>query len=127
MILGVGVDLVSLRRIEQAYRRRPERFLHRVFTARERELLAGRSRPVAAMAARFAAKEAVLKALGCGIGPASLAEVEVLAPVGRPPEVFLHGNAARFAAAKGVAAVAVSMTHDPPFACAIAVLTADSA
>ncbi len=123
MVLGVGVDLVSLRRIEQVYRRRPERFLQRVFTARERELLQRRSRPATAMAARFAAKEAVLKALGCGIGPAGLAEVEVLAPRGRPPEVFLHGNAARFAAEKGVAVVAVSMTHDPPFAGAIAVLS----
>ncbi len=123
MVLGVGVDLVSMRRIERVYRRRPQRFLQRLFTGRERALLQKRPRPVPALAARFAAKEAVLKALGCGIGPAGLAEIEVLADRGRPPEVFLHGHAARIAAAKGVAAVAVSMTHDPPFAAAMAVIT----
>lgn len=123
MVLGVGMDLISVRRIERAYQRRPQRFLQRLFTARERKLLQRRSRLSMVLAARFAAKEAVLKALGCGIGPAGLAEVEVLAARGCPPVVHLHGHAARFASAKGVNHVAVSMTHDFPFAGAIAVLS----
>jgi holo-[acyl-carrier protein] synthase len=120
VILGVGVDLVSVERIERAYRRRPARFLARVFTAAEVSLLEGRRPLGPVLAARFAAKEAVLKALGCGIGPAGLREVEVLAPRGRQPRVALHGHAARLAAERGIAAVELSFSHEPPFACACA-------
>ncbi|MEW5786136.1 MAG: holo-ACP synthase, partial [Bacillota bacterium] len=87
MILGVGVDLVSIKRLEQAYRRRPERFLRRIFSAAELALFMERPFPLPSLAARFAAKEAVLKAIGCGIGPAAMREVEIQAARGRPPPV----------------------------------------
>ena len=121
MILGVGIDLVSIKRIERVYRRRPERFLRRIFTAAERDFLRERRFYMPAMASRFAAKEAVLKAIGCGIGPAGLREVEVLAPPGKPPRVRLYGDAARLAEEHGITAVEISLTHEPPFACAVAV------
>jgi holo-[acyl-carrier protein] synthase len=121
VILGVGVDLVSIERVGRAYRRRPERFLSRIFTAAEQELIKERRVPVPVLAARFAAKEAVLKAIGCGIGPAGLREVEVLAPRGMRPRVALHGHAARLAEERGITAVEVSLSHEPPFAAAFAV------
>jgi len=72
------------------------------------------------LAAGFAAKEAVLKAIGCGIGPAALNEVEVIAPPGSRPGVKLYGEALRLANELNISAIAVSMTHEPPFACACA-------
>ena len=121
MIKGVGVDLISIERIGRVYQRHRHRFIKRLFTVQERELIIGRASPVAAMAARFAAKEAVLKAIGCGIGPARLAEVEILSSKAGPPEVKLHGQAIREAARRGISEIKISLTHDPPFACAIAV------
>ena len=121
MIKGVGVDLISIERIDRVYQRHRHRFINRMFTVREREFITRRTAPAAAMAARFAAKEAVLKAIGCGIGPAALAEVEILSSPAGPPEVKLHGRAAIEAARRRIGGVKVSLTHDPPFACAIAV------
>ena len=121
MLKGAGVDLISIKRIGRVYRRHPHRFMHRVFTDRERQSIFRRAHPEAAMAARFAAKEAVLKAIGCGIGPAGLAEVEVRSIPGHPPEIELHGRAKQQAARRGITGLAISLTHDPPFACAIAV------
>ncbi|HOA35034.1 MAG TPA: holo-ACP synthase [Bacillota bacterium] len=121
MVIGVGVDLVSIARIERAYNRRPRRFLRRIFSAAELSLLLPRRVLFPAMAARFAAKEAVLKAIGCGLGPASWTEVEIIAPPGREPQVRLSGTAARLAAERGISRIALSMTHEPPFAAAIAV------
>ncbi len=121
MVVGVGVDLVSIERIERAYRRRPQRFLRRIFSSAELSLLLPRRPLFPAMAARFAAKEAVLKALGCGIGPVSWIEIEIIAARGKQPRVQLSGRAARLAAEKGIARVVLSMTHEPPFAGAVAV------
>ena len=121
MVIGVGVDLVSIKRIERIYRRRPQRFCRRIFSTAELSLLMPRRPLFPAMAARFAAKEAVLKALGCGLGPVSWREVEIIALQGKQPRVQLTGKAAQLAAEKGAAAIALSMTHEPPFAGAIAV------
>lgn len=120
LIGGIGVDLVSIPRIEKILSRHRDRFLGRVLGAREKEELQIRNFPAASLAARFAAKEAVLKALGCGIGPAALHEVEIISCPGRQPEVRLLGSAALLAAEKGITGIAVSMTHEPPFACAVA-------
>lgn len=119
MIAGVGVDLVSIVRIERAYRRRPHRFLRRIFSSAELALLMPRRSLFPAMAARFAAKEAVLKAMGCGLGPVSWLDVEIIAPPGKQPQVRLKGSAASLAAAKGICGFALSMTHEPPFAGAV--------
>ncbi len=124
MILGVGVDLVSIERIGKVYQKFPERFPERIFTAREKKSFkarGARSHPMAALAARFAAKEAVLKAIGCGIGPAALKEVEILTSPGRRPQVMLHGEAFRLAGERNIADVLISMTHEATMACAFAV------
>lgn len=120
MILGVGIDLVSVDRVNKIYAKHPHRFLDRIFTSREKAGFAEKGSPVNTLASRFAAKEAVLKAIGCGIGPAALKEVEVIVTTGKQPSVKLHGEALRQAEKRLINTIALSMTHEPPFACACA-------
>lgn len=113
MTSGVGIDLLEIERMERALERHP-RLAERVFTAAEREYAAARARPGRHLAARFAAKEAVVKALGLsGLG---LGEIEIVA--GEPPTVRLSGRAA--SAAEG-RSVQVSLTHSREFAAAVAI------
>ena len=115
MAAGVGIDLLEIDRLERALERHP-RLAERVFTEAERDYAAVRARPGRHLAARFAAKEAVVKALGLS-GGFGLAEVEVLA--GEPPRVRLSGRAA---AAAGEGGVNISLTHSRDFAAAVAIL-----
>lgn len=114
MAAGVGIDLLEIDRLERALERHP-RLAARVFTAAERDYAAVRARPARHLAARFAAKEAVIKALGCTDG-FGLREVEVVA--GEPPTVRLSGRAA--ALAQGTE-VSISLTHSRDFAAAVAI------
>lgn len=111
---GVGIDLLEIDRFERALERHP-RLAERVFTAAEREYAAARARPGRHLAARFAAKEAVVKALGVR-GGFGLRDVEVVA--GEPPTVRLSGRAA---AAAGERRVEISLTHSRDHAAAVAV------
>jgi holo-[acyl-carrier protein] synthase len=115
MASGVGIDLLEIDRLERALERHP-RLAERVFTAAERDYAAERARPARHLAARFAAKEAVVKALGLS-GGFGLREVEVLA--GEPPTVRLSGRAAEVA---GAAGLDISLTHSRDFAAAVAIL-----
>jgi holo-[acyl-carrier protein] synthase len=110
---GLGVDLLEIERLERALRRHP-RLAERVFTEGERRYAEERARPGRHLAARFAVKEAVVKALGLS-GGFGLREIEVLA--GEPPTVRLSGRAAE--AADG-APVRISMTHSREYAAAVA-------
>jgi holo-[acyl-carrier protein] synthase len=111
---GVGIDLLEIDRMERALERHP-RLAERVFTSAEREYAAARARPGRHLAARFAAKEAVVKALGLS-GGFGFREIEVIA--GEPPTVRLSGRAAE--AARGLR-VDVSLTHSRENAAAVAV------
>jgi holo-[acyl-carrier protein] synthase len=111
---GVGIDLLEIERLERALERHP-RLAERVFTAAEREYAAARPRPGRHLAARFAAKEAVVKALGLR-GGFGLREIEVIA--GEPPTVRLTGRASKAGAGLGVQ---VSLTHSKDMAAAVAV------
>lgn len=124
MNTGIGIDLVSINRVEKIYRRYPRRFLDKIFNDAEKEDFRRRQGSSASLAARFAAKEAVLKALGCGIGPAALHEVEIIAPRGHRPRVRLHGAALETAKRQSVIKIDLSMSHEPPFACAAAIVSA---
>jgi len=115
MASGVGIDLLEIDRLERALERHP-RLAERVFTEGEREYAAARARPARHLAARFAAKEAVVKALGLS-GGFDLREIEVVA--GEPPTVRLSGRAAK--AADGDE-VEVSLTHSRDYAAAVAIL-----
>lgn len=114
MASGVGIDLLEIDRLERALQRHP-RLAERVFTAAERDYAAARARPGRHLAARFAAKEAVVKALGLTDG-FGLGEVEVVA--GEPPTVRLEGRAAAAAAGRRLK---ISLTHAREFAAAIAI------
>jgi holo-[acyl-carrier protein] synthase len=110
---GIGIDLLEIRRLERALERHP-RLAERIFTDAERRYAAARARPGRHLAARFAAKEAVVKALALP-RRFGLREIEVVA--GEPPAVRLSGRAA--AAAAGCR-IEVSMTHSREHAAAIA-------
>lgn len=113
---GVGIDLVDVTRIERALERRP-RLAARLFTESEIEYAGSRRRPARHLAARFAAKEAVVKALGLGPGTC-LRQIEVIP--GSPPEVELHDEVGRIAADRDLT-VKLSLTHEREMAGAIAI------
>ena len=117
-VVGVGIDLVEVDRVARLLRRR--RAAERLFTAGECET-AGRG-PMRAqrLAARFAAKEAVYKALG-GHGPLGFQDIEVVRPAGRPAEVHLRGRTLEMARARGVVRVLVTMSPVTGYAVAQAV------
>jgi holo-[acyl-carrier protein] synthase len=115
MSSGVGIDLLEIDRLERALERHP-RLAKRVFTQAERDYAGERARPARHLAARFAAKEAVVKALGLS-GGFGLAQIEVVA--GEPPTVKLAGAAADAAAGRRVE---VSLTHSHDFAAAVAIV-----
>lgn len=121
----VGVDLIEIARVERALARHGERFLRRVFTPAEVRYARGR---VAELAARFAAKEAVSKALGVGVRLLSpdgvgWTEVEVLGDWRGRPEITLYGRAAERAAELGLSEWAVSLSHAREVAVAFVVAT----
>ena len=107
-LVAVGVDIIEIARIERTLADFGERFLRRVYTEQERKQYG--SRP-AELAARFAAKEATSKALGTGIRGIRWREMEVLSNRRGKPVLVLHGSAADRAAALGLVAFDVSLTH----------------
>jgi holo-[acyl-carrier protein] synthase len=115
-VVGIGLDLLEIERLERALERRP-RLAERLFTDAERAYAAARARPGQHLAARFCAKEAVAKALG--LQAWSFRDVEVLGSDG-PPEVRLHGAVAERARELGVR-LNVSLTHTRREAGAVAI------
>ncbi|MGI6308328.1 MAG: holo-ACP synthase [Dethiobacteria bacterium] len=120
-IKGVGIDLIRIQRIARAYRRRPERFLRKIFTEKEIEFLQAKRNPFPSMAARFATKEAVAKALGCGIGQVGWRDLEILPGARGKPVVFLRGAAQSWAEKQGIKGIEISMSHDGFYAIAQAI------
>jgi holo-[acyl-carrier protein] synthase len=117
VVIGVGIDLIEIDRIAGTLARRP-RFAERCFTEREAAYCRSRAFPAQHFAARFAAKEAVGKALG--IGMTRWREVEVVRGAG-PPGIALTGRYARRADDLGVTGISVSLTHGRGIAAAVAV------
>jgi holo-[acyl-carrier protein] synthase len=110
MILGIGVDVVDLARFERAVGRTPA-LRERLFTAAERML------PLRSLAGRFAAKEALIKALGDSAG-VTWRDMEVVSDGERNPSFILHNAVARIADARGIATFHLSMSHDAGIAIA---------
>jgi holo-[acyl-carrier protein] synthase len=108
----VGIDLIEIERVEGAIERRP-RLAERLFTPDELAYARERARPGRHLAVRFAAKEAVIKALGEPVPPR---DIEVVG--GQPPTVALHGRAAELA---GSTEIAISLTHSRDIAAAVAI------
>ncbi|MBV9436602.1 MAG: holo-ACP synthase [Acidobacteria bacterium] len=123
MILGTGIDICEVARIEQSIARFGEQFLRRVFTEQEIRYCQSKKNSVERYAARFAAKEAAMKALGTGWAHGVVwKSVEVgREPRGRPT-LLLHGKAAELAKEMGVTRVSLSLTHTETSAMAFVVL-----
>lgn len=121
-ILGLGLDLCQIARIQAVIDARGERFLARVFTAGERAYCERRKQRAASYAGRFAVKEAVMKLLGTGwTRGVRWVDIEVVRKPGSAPEVVLHGATAGIAQRKGIARIHVTITHDAGLAAAVAV------
>jgi holo-[acyl-carrier protein] synthase len=109
-VRGIGVDAVDIARFRKVVARRPA-LLTRLFTDDERAFAEGCRDPGPRLAVRFAAKEAVLKALGVGVGAAGFREVEVRRAGNGAPHLALRGRAASLAARRGVERWHLSLTH----------------
>ncbi len=122
MKLSSGVDIVEIERVRDTIERYGRRFLDRVFTAYELDE-AGKN--PASLAARFAAKEAVAKALGCGIGIVAWQEIEVRRGHARQPELYLYGAAERLSLELGLTTWSISLSHSQSAAVAFVVALGD--
>lgn len=115
---AVGVDIIEIERIERVLERFGKRFLGRVYTPLEAAFCRER---VSELAARFAAKEAVMKALGTGARGVAWREIEVLPNHRGKPLVYLHGRAEKRAERIGLEEIDISMSHSREFAVAFVV------
>ncbi len=118
MELVTGIDLIEIERITNVIAKNGERFLQRVYTPRELADCGGRSE---SLAARWAAKEATAKALGCGIGDIGWQEIEIQRLKNGAPELHLYGEAARLAKEKKLKTWSVSLSHSQSHAIAMVV------
>src|SRR5512134_3030507 len=108
MILRTGVDLIEIARIEEVVARHGKHYLDRIYTPAELEQCGKRAE---SLAGRFAAKEAIAKALGCGIGEITWKEIEVLGDEQNAPVLTLHGTAEQKAKELGLTTWSVSISH----------------
>ncbi len=112
MIVGTGIDIAEVPRIRQAMQRFGDRFVHRIYTAGEIRYCDSKANRVERYAARFAAKEAAMKALGTGWNHGvRWRDCEVARLPGGRPTILFHGKAAEIAAKLGVKHAALSITH----------------
>ncbi len=114
-MIYTGIDIIEINRIEDVAQRYPKRFLEKVYTQGERIYSRGRAPQ---LASRFAAKEAMMKALGTGIRGVGWQEVEVVRKRGQAPEIVLHGRAKKRAERLGIIRTALSLSHSREYAVA---------
>jgi holo-[acyl-carrier protein] synthase len=117
-LVGLGIDLVDVARFADVLARRPK-LAERLFTVEERAYAGVFANPAPSLAARFAAKEAVMKALGVGLGAFAFSDVEVQRQPSGSPDLVLSGRAARLASERQVRAWMVSLTHTSSAAAAV--------
>jgi len=122
-LLGIGIDVVEVDRVKASLDEFGERFVQRIFTPVEREYCEKQKKPELHYAARFAAKEAVAKAFGTGIGKEiGWLDMEIIRRETGEPEVQLSGGGASYAETRGAVEVKVSLTHAKHYAAANAVV-----
>src|SRR5690349_16684733 len=125
MILGTGIDLIEVARIQTSYEKFGERFLNRILCPEEIAYCLTHKRPGPFLAARFAAKEAISKAFGTGIG-AELGwqDMEVGRKPSGEPYVIMHGGGQALLQARSARALLISLSHTQAHAAAVAILEA---
>ncbi|NLZ59194.1 MAG: holo-ACP synthase [Lentisphaerae bacterium] len=123
MIIGLGIDIVEIARLRATLQRSGQRFLDYVFTPAEQSAAPESERQrYAYFAARWAAKEALSKALGCGIGAkCAFKEIEVQNNELGKPDLALSGQAAATAAELGIKRLHLSLSHERDYACAVTI------
>lgn len=121
-VAGIGTDLVDIDRFREVLARTPT-IVDRIFTPAEQASVGERRDPVPGLAARFAAKEAVLKSLGIGIFSLPLRTIEVVTASSGEPSIVLHEQAVALAAEKGAGAFHLSLTHTDHVAHAMVLAT----
>lgn len=128
MILGVGIDIIEVARIEGSYAKFGERFLERILRPDEIRYCLSHRAPGPFMAARFAAKEAISKAFGTGIG-AQLGwqDMEVARKESGEPFVILHDRGKELMTARQATALRISLSHTQNYAAAVAILESEHA
>jgi len=125
MIVGTGIDIAEVSRIRAAIEHHGERFLQRIFTPGEIRYCESKANRVERYAARFAAKEAGMKALGTGWSHGvRWRDLEVARKPGGRPALVMHGKAAEVAATLGATRIALSLTHTAELAMAQVILEA---
>lgn len=123
MIIGVGVDIVEIERVREVLQRQQDRFIRRVFTEAEQDYCRAHRDPVPHYAARFAAKEALFKALGTGWAKGvSWRDAEVARASMGAPVLMLHGEAQKLSQSLGTRAAHLSLSHSRELAVAIVIL-----
>ena len=123
MIVGTGIDIAEVPRIAESIQQFGERFLRRIFTDQEIRYCDSKANRVERFAARFAAKEAAMKALGTGWSRGvRWRDIEVWRSPGSRPTIRFHGKAAEFAARLSTKNVALSLSHTPEQAIASVIL-----
>jgi len=122
-ILGIGMDIVETKRIADSLERFGDRFLHRVFLEGEVAYSNSMKFPPLHLAARFAAKEAISKAFGTGIGrEIGWRDLEIVREPSGAPKVVLHGRAEEYAKKRGVKEIHISLSHTADYGAASAVI-----
>ncbi len=122
-LLGIGIDVVEVERISSSMDEFGEKFANRIFTEAEQEYCKSQKRPAIHYAARFAAKEAIAKAFGTGIGKEiSWLDMEILRQPSGEPKVLMSGDGKKYADKLKVADIKISLTHAEHYAAANAVV-----
>ncbi|NLT96278.1 MAG: holo-ACP synthase [Clostridia bacterium] len=124
MIIGIGTDIIEISRIKKAVQTRPK-LVQRVFTGREMDYCQNTGNYFPSVAARFAAKEAVAKALGTGFREFGWQDIEIINDSLGKPKVITYGKAQRKAQELGVHTIHVSLSHCREYAVAMVVLEGD--
>jgi holo-[acyl-carrier protein] synthase len=125
-IVGIGLDLVRIARIQAIAERWQDRFLRRLYTEEERRLSSRRTSPYSFLAGRFAAKEAILKALGTGWSAGiRWLDIQVLNDATGRPVATVDGRARTLMREAGITGILISLSHDGEYAIAEALLTRD--
>jgi len=123
MIIGIGIDIIKIERIEKAIMRHGARFTNRVFTQGELEYCSAKKNRYESLAARFSVKEAAFKALGRGWDECGgFTSVEVVSDSNRRPSIVFHGSAKHYAESLNVTHAFVTITHDSGIAAAVVVI-----
>src|SRR5690349_11256639 len=123
MILGIGIDIIEVERIRSSFERFGERFLNRILHPGEISYCLSHRAPAPFLAARFAAKEAISKAFGTGIGTQlGWQDMEIGRKESGEPFVILHGPGRKLLESRGGRAVLVSLSHTQAHATAVAIL-----